>query len=52
LVVSKNPTAGQLLRLPSVWAGTPLRIGRPVVDDPGDHYDFAANHLFLAGIQF
>jgi hypothetical protein len=25
---------------------------RPIVDDPGDHYDFAANHLFLAGIQF
>jgi hypothetical protein len=24
----------------------------PIVDDPGDHYDFAANHLFLAGIQF
>jgi hypothetical protein len=25
---------------------------RPIVDDPGDHYDLAANHLFLAGIQF
>ena len=25
---------------------------RPIVDDPGDHYDFAVNHLFLAGIQF
>lgn len=25
---------------------------RPIVEDPGDHYEFAANHLFLAGIQF
>ena len=25
---------------------------RPIVEDPGDHYAFAANHLFLAGIQF
>ena len=25
---------------------------RPIVDDPGDHYDFATNHLVLGGIQF
>jgi hypothetical protein len=25
---------------------------RPIVEDPGDHYEFATNHLFLAGFQF
>jgi hypothetical protein len=25
---------------------------RPIVDDPGDRYTFAANHLFLTGMQF
>jgi opacity protein-like surface antigen len=25
---------------------------RPIVEDPGDHYEFAINHLFLAGVHF
>jgi hypothetical protein len=25
---------------------------RPIVSDPGDHYAFATNHLFLGGIRF
>jgi len=25
---------------------------RPIVDDPGDRYDFAVNHLVLGGVQF
>jgi hypothetical protein len=24
---------------------------RPIVEDPGDHYEFATNHLFLIGVQ-
>ena len=25
---------------------------RSIVEDPGDRYEFATNHLFLTGIQF
>jgi len=25
---------------------------RPIVEDPGDHYEFATNHLFLTGVRF
>jgi len=24
----------------------------PIVDDPGDNYDFVTNHLFAAGVRF